>query len=344
LIAGSDSAPVTIRASVDDIVLTPSNAAVRPIESLGSANVDAELVGTDILFVDQSGTRLNEITGGASQGYAIGDLSVLCPEIFTGTVVDLAVQRHPDTRVHAVLSDGDVAMLIYSKTEEVRAWLTIETDGLVEEAFVLPGSVEDAVYYVVRRTINGGTVRYLEKWALTDECVGGTANKQADAFYHYSGAATATISGLDHLEGETVVCWADGIDQGSFTVSSGAITLGAAVSEAIVGLSYTAQFKSTKLASTGLSLIARKRVAQLGVILANTHAQGLQYGPDFDTLDDLPVVEASDDVDLDGIWEDYNYEHFPFNGNYDVNSRLCLQATAPRPVTVLAAVIELDKQ
>jgi hypothetical protein len=38
----------------------------------------------------------------------------------------------------------------------------------VEDVVVLPaldGQLDDQVYYVVRRTINGATVRYLEKWA-----------------------------------------------------------------------------------------------------------------------------------------------------------------------------------
>jgi len=43
-------------------------------------------------------------------------------------------------------------------------------------------STEDQVYYVVNRTINGATVRYLEKWAKETDCRGGTLNKQADAF------------------------------------------------------------------------------------------------------------------------------------------------------------------
>lgn len=48
-----------------------------------------------------------------------------------------------------------------------------------------------------------------------------------------------TVSGLDHLEGETVTIYADGAEQGTATVSSGAITLLRAASVIVAGLPYT---------------------------------------------------------------------------------------------------------
>lgn len=342
LIAGGEGAEFLARSSTQEEPITPTNFNVRPTTSMGSANVDAVTLDDGILFVDRSGARLYEYTLDGGK-YVANDLTSITPEVTEATIVNVAVQRRPDTRVHCVLNDGTVAMLIYSKIEEVRAWVTIETDGDIEEVIVLPGSVEDTVYYVVARSINGSTVRYLEKWALMDECVGATVNKQADAFYYYSGASTATISGLTHLEGESVVCWANGLDQGTFTVSSGAITLSSAVTSAVVGLTYTGRFKSTKLANSGVSLIARKRITHIGVLLTDTHAQGLTYGPDFDTLYDMPQIEAGTTVTQTGIWANYNYDHIPFKGSYTVDSRLCLQATAPRPCTVLACIIEMDK-
>ena len=85
-------------------------------------------------------------------------------------------------------------MLVFDKVEQVICWLEIETDGLIEDAVVLPqnpGEAEDWVYYSVNRTVNGATRRMLEKWAFESECVGGTLNKQADAFITYNQAASA---------------------------------------------------------------------------------------------------------------------------------------------------------
>lgn len=338
LVLGGDAAEHVVRSNALDEPITPFNFNIRQSGTEGSYVVDAESLDSGIVFINKSGSNLISLNSDA----VAANLNVLAPHILLPHVVDLAVQRNPETRLHAVRSDGTVAILVISKAEEVSAWVTCVTDGYVEEAVVLPGTEEDEVYYVVRRTVNSATVRYLELWAHEDECVGGTANKQVDSFLYYSGAATATISGLSHLEGRSVACWADGLDQGTFTVAAGGITLPAAVSTAVVGLPYSARFKSVKLASDGASMMARKRIAHLGLVLANTHAQGLMYGQDFDTMDDLPAIENGDTVSNTGIWTAYHYDAVELNGTYSVDSRLCLKATSPRPCTVLAAIMELE--
>lgn len=342
LIAGGDMSVFIGRSSNQEEPITPTYFGVKTVASVGTHDTDAEMLDTGIIFADSSGTRLRELeTAGTS--YKMTDLNTLAPHICLAGIADFAIQRVPETRVHVVLDDGTVALFLHLKTEDLRTWVTVVTDGLIEESFVIPGTEEDEVYYVVNRTINGSTVRYLERWALASECAGGTANKQADAFYHYSGAATTTITGLDHLEGETVIAWADGVDAGSFTVVSGAITLATAAAEVTVGLVYAARFKSAKLATTLEQLVGRGRVSRLGVVLSNTHAQGLTYGPDFDNLDNLPQIESDAAVDADSIWGEYNHEFFAFNGTYKSDTRLCLRSVAPRPCTVMAAVVIMDR-
>ena len=95
--------------------------------------------------------------------------------------------------------------------------------------------------------INGSTVRYLERWALESEGRGGTNNKLADSFIYETGSKSV-ITSLGHLEGEEVVCWGNGKDLGTYTVSGGAITPSETVTSHCTGLGYDATFKSTKLA------------------------------------------------------------------------------------------------
>jgi hypothetical protein len=210
---------------------------------------------------------------------------------------------------------------------------------------VLPGNIEDQVYYVVNRTINGSTVRYIEKMAREGQCTGGTLNRQADAFIAIDQASSTTISGLDHLEGESVVVWANGKDLGSYTVASGSITASEAVTTAIVGLPYTAQYKSAKLAygaQNGTAINMKKRPIHIGLLLFDTHYQGLQYGQDFDNLDGLPLVESNETTAAHTVWEEYDEPVMALDGSWDTDARLCLQATAPRPCTVAACVIGVD--
>lgn len=346
LLLGAEGAEWVCRSNGDDEPLTPTNFNMKTFSSQGSDNVNAVKVDNNAMFVQRGGYKLFEVAYGEYGEYDSNDLTLFYPDIGSPGITHIAVQRQPDTRIHCVRSDGTVAILVYDKGENVFCWVNYSTDGTVEDVVVLPGSSgEDSVYYLVNRTINSSTVRYLEKWALESQCQGGSVSRQLDSHLYISQSSSTTISGLDHLEGETVYLWANGKDLSSYTVSSGAITASEAVTTGCVGLTYTGQWKSTKLAyaaGLGTALTQKKILRRLGLILYNTHYQGLQYGPDFDNLQALPLVKDEATISDDTVHSTFDEESFMFNGNWDSDSRLCLQADAPKPVTVLAAVISVE--
>lgn len=349
LLLGSQGAEFVCKSSSQDEPLTPTSFAIKPASTQGSSNVEAMKIDKVGVYVQRGATRVMQIGIEEDAEYGSSDLTLLCPEVTSAGVKRMAVQRQPDTRIHCVLDDGTVAIALFERTENVLCWFKYETDGTVNDVAVLPGdegAAEDQVYYLVTRTINSSTKRYLEKWALESECVGSTLNKQADSFLLYSGASTTTITGLGHLEAESVTVWGNGAALGSYTVSGGQITgVSSAVTSAVVGLPYTAQWKSTKLAyasNLGTGLLQKKRIPMLGVILRNTHATGLEFGPDFDNLDDLPGRESETDVSATAIHSNYDEQSITFPGTWDTDARLCLQATAPKPCTVVCAVVSTE--
>jgi len=253
--------------------------------------------------------------------------------------------------VHCIRSDGTAGVLVYDRLENVICWIDIVSpgaDGEIEDVATLPGVVEDQVYYIVKRTIDGGTSRHIVKWALESDAIGSNINKISDDFVQYSGSATVTpfTTELVHLRGETVVIWADGKDVGTQVVTaSGALSspLLVAASEVNAGLGYIAQFKSVKLADLdGIGMLERKMVGRIGFLARYLHHFGLQYGPDFNNLFDLPQVEDGADVPIDTVYVDYHEDDFPFGGEWDTDSRICLQATAPRPCTLQAVLAVME--
>ena len=358
LLMGTTSLEWSIRASTNDEVLTPSNTRAVSTSSQGSTTSQTLKLDNVGVFIQQSGTKIYS-TGydPIKENYITEDLCKFVPEIGEAGFTRMAIQRQPDTRIHAVRADGTVGILISESEESVRCWIDFETDGTVEDVFTMPGTGETKVYYCVKRTTDDGggpvTVRYLERWAKESECVGGTVNKQADSFLQYSGPATDTITGLEHLEGKAVIVWGNGKDfstgydddQTTFTVINGQIhQSGANFSNAVVGLPYESFYKSTKMAyggALGTALNQNKKIDHLGLILADTHAKGLRYGPDEDNLDPLPEIEDAADVDDDVIHESYDHEMIEFDGEWTSDSRLCLKAQAPRPCTILAATVRM---
>jgi hypothetical protein len=160
LLVGTVSAELSIRSTSFDEPLTPTNYNVKPASTQGALRtVPAVLMDGSVVFVQAGGVRVYELRLANSGGfdYTPIDLTTLAPEIGKPGIVAMAIQRQPDTRIHCVRADGKVAIAVIDRNEDVLAWVLVETDGFVESAMRLPGLVEDRVYYVVRRVINGST-------------------------------------------------------------------------------------------------------------------------------------------------------------------------------------------
>lgn len=343
LISGTAEAEYAVRSTSLDEPVTPTNYNAKAIGLGGVSDVPAVSTGTVGYFVDRTGSKVMELDFDAQRyDYTARDMTILVPEIGESEFVRLGVQMAPDMRVHAVREDGTVAVMVRDAAEDVLCWVDVETDGDVEDVVVMPGLQEDRVFYRVKRTIGGVDVRYLERWALVSNCVGGTLNRQVDSFITGAGA----VSGLSHLNGKTVAIWGDGADLGTGVVSAGAVS-GMTSTSWVAGLPYEAEYRSAKLAgqtALGLSMTQRSRIERIGLILADTHYQGLEFGPDFDTMDSLPLVEDGAATAAGTVWESYDRDMIEFPGDWATDNRICLTAASPRPATVLAAVVSIDRQ
>lgn len=357
LILGTDGAEVSARSSSFDEPLTPTNFNLKDASTQGSARISPVKIDGRGVYVQSSGQAVNQLVYNTdTYDYESVDLTVLNPDIGSPGIVAVAVQKKPDKRIHCVRSDGKVAVLVFDPAENVVCWVRVDTtgaSGLVEDVVVLPGTVEDSVYYCVKRTVNGSTVRYLEKWAQESTAIGGAVTKLADSHVVVSQASSVTVGGLTHLVAATVVAWVNGVcpvdangDIKTYTVSgAGTITLDAATTSAVVGLPYDATYKSTKLAyfaGLGTAVNQRKRVGHVGFVLADTHAKGIKFGPDFTTMDDRPGIEQGTTVGADAIDTAYDEDGIEFPGGWSPDARVCLKASAPRPCTVLGLVISLE--
>jgi hypothetical protein len=253
-------------------------------------------------------------------------------------------------------------MLVYDRLENVICWCEVVIGGLgwcVEDVAVLPGVEEDQVYYTVKGfNTEDGEERFLQKWSKESEAIGGDNSYLSDSWGQYDSTPTSLLIDLERLSGLEVVVWADGEDRGVGTVTQfgtpgeldltileidGEVVDNTPYSNIIFGLAYTARFKSAKLgALDGIGMLEVKKVNRLGFIAENLHFQGLQYGPDFDNLDDLPLVEQGQVTEGGTVWEDYHEDNFAFGGEWIPDSRICLQAASPRPATILAAIAEFE--
>jgi len=114
----------------------------------------------------------------------------------------------------------------------------------------------------------------------------------------------------------------------------------------VVGLPYSAQWKSAKLGAQDGAiqtvLTQQKRLSHLGLVMAWVHAKGVRFGADFDNLNDLPEIEQGTTVDSTTVRDTYDEQEIEFPTTWVTDLRLCLQAVAPRPVTMLGVAVDLE--
>jgi hypothetical protein len=366
LLVGTAGPVLVCKASSIDEPLTPTKFSQKPVTDVGAAQVRAVKIDTNGVYVSRNGSRIYQLSADANlysiNPYAPIELTELYPTIGAPGIKRIAVQRHPNTRIHLVRSDGVAVVIVFDKAEQVTCMLLVTTDGLIEDAAVLPGTTaaptEDQVYYTVARTIGGVTKRYLEKWSLESQAIGASDTRLMDGHVALTGVQGPVITGLSHLEGKSVVAWIDGTcsafdadnDPVQYVVTGGQITLPrASTSFVCVGLPYTAQWRCCKMAVGSrmqAPLTQYKNVDRIGFVLANTHPLGLSYGQTFDLdstgasqLDDLPLVEDGTTVNVDTVWPSYDKVSMPMDGTWDTDPRICLQAQSPLPCTVLGIVV-----
>lgn len=348
LLAGTASQEVSLRSSSFDEPITPTQFTAREFSNRGCANLPALSVDGRGIFVQRNERRVYEASMQAeSNDYISRDLTRFALDIAAVGIVDMAVQRQPDTRIWFILADGNAAVLTYEPDDDVVGWSTVTTNGDFKAVGVLPGEDEDDVYFAVERVNSGGTITCIEVLAKHSECVGATLSKNMDSHIVVSQASSTTISGLAHLQGLSVVAWGNGIPYpGPFTVTAGAITLPAAVTSAVVGLPYDGLFKSSKLAhgaATGSAVGKQKRVDHVALLMADVGWYGVTIGKDLTTMTKLPATLGNGrPLAITEVLDAYDYGGAPFNGGWGPDSRVCVKVSSPYPATFQGVVIGMQ--
>ena len=234
----------------------------RQQTSSGAREVKPVPVGSVLLYVDYYGKIIREFVYDLNQdGFVAPDVTILSDHLLAGGVVDMAYQQVPDSIVWIVNDDGSLVAMTYEREQKIVALSRITiaggdtgTQAYVESVCCIPGTTRTEVYIVVRRTIGGSTKRYIERLAPEFENMTTADGVFLDSSLTYSGAATGTVYGMNHLIGRTVYALADGQVVRNLTVAAnGSITLpnSQTASKIHVGLPYTATMTTLALNEAG---------------------------------------------------------------------------------------------
>lgn len=243
LLLGREQSIMSARSSNFDQPLTPSAIVIRDCSDQGAQRLPAIKAGKRGIFIQQSGGRVFELAFNPQEmDYDERDLTRLNLDVGKVGFTDIDKATQPDKQVFLPRGDGQCAALLYDVKDEVEAWWRLQTLGIIENVAVLPDAgLEDLVYFVVRRVVNGVTRRFIEKLAPRGNCVGGAINRQLDCHAVYQGAPASSIA-LPWLPNTLLAVWADGAAIGSgMTDGAGNLAMpdGAAHGNIVAGLGGT---------------------------------------------------------------------------------------------------------
>lgn len=339
------------RVGADDsgTAITPTNVTAKERDTTGCANTLPITVDDATLFVQREQRQIRELSYQFEvDGYKAPDLALLSEHITESGILGLTYQQNPLSIVWSYRADGKFLGMTYLRDQDVVGWHIHETDGEVESMVTIPGDGYHEVWAIVKRTVNGSDVRYVEMMEafFTDSNATYKTNKGLNAFFvdsgkTYNDVATTTITGAGHLEGKDIVALADGSIVTGLTVFGGQFVLPFEASVVHYGLSYTGLLQTMRFdaaLANGTPQGKKKRIVKMNV---RVYESGIfKYGKDESTTFKASakatgfIAGATPDLTTGDI--EVQYE-----GEYDKNGQLMIIQDTPVPTTMLAIIPEV---
>lgn len=321
--------------------VTPTSITPQSQQSYGANDVAPIRSGNRIVYVQRRGSIVRDMGYNYdTDSYAGMDLTLLVRNLVRGyELTDSAFAQEPDSVVYFVRSDGVLLALTYLHEQKVYGWSHLVTDGAVESVCAVSEGNRDIVYIVVKRTIEGSVVRYIERFAYNPET--GTQRDyimmDSAKAYALSGAVTE-VTGLSHLEGKTVLAMGDGYLFDPKTVTNGKITLDQASKVIVVGLPYTMKLELPNIEiQTRDGTMQGREKAVTHAIFRLTQSFGGEAGPNEDTLDEMIYDVGRLELGENVLYSGDLIVTLPAGG-FNKNGRVFLRHDKPYPFTVSAII------
>ena len=225
--AGTIGGEYEVSASTEGGPITPNDFNVNHITADGTAKIKPVRAKGKLLFVQFGGRRIRALNfnwlDNEIQSPDLLSLADHLTEAEFRQIHTIAYQHEPQSLVWCVLGDGTMIVMLIEPDEKIVAWARVDTKGCVISVTAIPNgdSGHDRVFIAVQRA-NGTFIEHFDsdrvfqsrpwKGFSTDSAVLRTATGDQ-------------ITGLDHLEGQTVRVIGNGLLYDDAVVTSGAITV-----------------------------------------------------------------------------------------------------------------------
>ena len=326
LFTSGSEMPVTV-----DPPITPKNIRLAPVTRRGiTDHVRPVEIDGAILFVQRGGQAIRQFVYDLTEeNWVASPLSLLAPHLVNDPV-EMAIRKGTaqDDLDYVLICnrDGSATILNTMRAQDVTAFSPMQTAGKLLRVAV----VDDEIWFATERTdASGNPVFALE--ALDWSCLLDAAIKRTEA------SPVTTVSGLEHLEGQSVSVILDGAVQLDQTVTGGSLTLPRAATEIQIGRDFAVKIRTMPVERElpdgpiqGEIIRAHRARLRLhnskGVLVNGLRPAFRQHGA---ILLDEPVHSQSGDYEVSGI------------PGYSHRAQLVITQDAPAPLTLLSVTTEV---
>lgn len=343
LLAGANSEEYTIKADNYGTALTPVNITAKISSREGSEFIPPVMLDNGVIFVKKFGRKIISFSySSESYSYVNSNLSRFSEDVTLGKIWELAFCNDLQPILWIIKENGDLLSCTLSSVENVVAFAEHDIGGQVVSICSVPEGEREALYLLVKRTIDGVDKFYLEimEEGLTEE-----ATDTQDAFYvdcgttKTSATKTTTFSGLGYLEGQTVQVLADGAVVPECVVEDGSINIQYPATKIQVGLGYESVYSPSKESIQDFVLeLHNKRIVKIIFKLFKT--VGLKVGSSYENMTQQPFRNTNDKMDNAVSLKTENRKFYP-TGGWEQDGEIWFSQNQPLPCTILAIYFDM---
>ncbi|MFV2057287.1 MAG: hypothetical protein ACC707_12520 [Thiohalomonadales bacterium] len=217
-------------------LLSVNDLQVEKQSAFGSNNMQAIQVGEKVFYLTPDGRKLRGMSyQWEEDNWLSQDLTFISEHITQGIGVHRCWAQHPNNLFILTLEDGHVATLTYDRTAQTVAWAQVSLPGMtIFDVNTARNEGVNEIVLVGQRVpgfvdieTNSGRNEFLDSYVATDSLT-----------------PINVVTGLDHLEGETVLSLVDGAVDVPRVVVGGQITTQNSGLHLVTGIPYTARIKT----------------------------------------------------------------------------------------------------
>lgn len=204
---------------------TPSSQQATPQEYNGiSSTVPPITINSQIIYVQSLGSVVRDLTYDFfSQRCTSNDITILSSHLFENfQLTQMAYAQEPFKLIWCVRNDGAALSLTFIKEQEVQGWARHDTDGLFVGVCSVTEPPVNAIYWIVKRYVNGGWYYFSERfdnrlWETVEDSFCVDAGLSYPLTYPVATLTASAADGTNNITGTTVVYGGTGYINPTFT-------------------------------------------------------------------------------------------------------------------------------